>query len=738
MSIVTRAAGTAFTIALAFVIVLAPGSSKGDPAEEEKPAAAPKAEATPESEAAAEPEAARPSAKADETPLGEDIVVTATRSPRPLRDLPADVTVVNREEIERSPGKTVDELLRSVPVFNSFRRSSSVGADPSSAGVSLRGVGPSAAARSLLLVDGVPANDSFGDNIWWRAVPPLGIQRIEVVPGGGSALYGNYALAGVTQVLSRPITPLTVDGVVDYGSFNTARLGGWGSDRWGPVGAAVEADLFRSDGYLVVAPYMRGPIDKPASSEHAVGSARLEAKAARDLVLTARGGFFYENFNGGTEFTTAAVRRWELAAGARYTPSEAGTFDLSLSGHARDFMQDRARVTTGRTQEFLTARQFVPAYDLGTGLLWRSQPLSLAGTHDVVLGVDARWITGEARETRYPAAPVASTVVQQNAGGRQELYGFFAEDVYDISEAVEATFALRFDFWDNLGASLFQRTFGGTSTTTPYSYRSDSQVDPKVGLRVRPVEWLTLRAAAYHSFRAPTLDELYRSFQVGTVTTLGNPDLGPETLWGGEIGFGVTVPRGITLGVTGFWNVLKNPVVNVTCPPPPGLPVPGVPGATCSAPTRLKQNLGQARIRGIEASAEWRFARFWSAGAAYAFADSRVTDAPGNPQLVGMELPQDPRIRGTLSLSFDDPNLLTIHAEGNYIGAQFENDANTLPMGEVYLLDLVAAWHATKFLDVYLALQNLLDRTYLVGRAGVDTVGQPRFIHGGVRGTFGG
>ncbi len=68
---------------------------------------------------------------------------------------------------------------------------------------------------------------------------------------------------------------------------------------------------------------------------------------------------------------------------------------------------------------------------------------------------------------------------------------------------------------------------------------------------------------------------------------------------------------------------------------------------------------------------------------------------------------------------------------------QYEDDLNTLPMWEVFLVDLYAAWHATRFLDVYAAVQNLFDVTYVVGRAGVDTVGQPRFIHGGVRVSFG-
>ncbi|MCX5731188.1 MAG: TonB-dependent receptor [Deltaproteobacteria bacterium] len=687
MSRVARFSGSGLAVALSFAIALTPRSSRGEDAT-----------------------------------LGEEIIVTGTRSPRPLLETPAQVTVVSEEQIERSAGKTVDEILSSVPVFNSFRRSSSVQADPSSTGMTLRGVAPGAASRSLVLVDGVPANDAFADNIWWRAIPPLGIQRIEIVPGGGSALYGNYALGGVMQILSRPITPLTLDAVGDYGSFNTGRVSAWASDRWGPVGAALEGDLFTSDGYFVVAPYARGPVDAKAPSKHAVGSGRMEVIAADDLVLTATGNFFYENYNGGTQFTTAAIRRWEFSAGARYSPSDVGTFILALSGHVRDFFQSRARVNADRSQEVLNGKQFVPAQDLGVSLLWRSQPLSLGGEHNLVVGIDSRWIKGESQESLFPATVTATSVVQRNVGGNQQLYGVFAEDVYDVSKVVQVVAALRYDFWQNTNGSRYLQLGDLSTSTTDYPNRNASQVDPKVGVNVRPLDWLTLHAAGYHSFRAPTLDELYRSFQVGTILTNGNPALSAETLWGAEVGFTVSAPKGFTLGVTGFWNEMYDPIANVTI----------------GTNLREKQNLGQARIRGIEASAAWRFAPFWSVAGSYVFVDARVTEAPAAPQLVGNQLIQDPRNRANLTLAYDNPSLVTVSAEGNYIGMQYENDINTLPMGEVYLVNVFAAWHATKFLDVYVAVQNLFDRLYVVGRAGIDTVGQPRFIHGGVRLAFGG
>src|SRR5690606_23612989 len=123
------------------------------------------------------------------------------RMPRPVRDVPATVTVLERDELDRSPQQLADELVRTLPSVGTFRRSSSLIADPTSQGVNLRGVGPSAVSRGLVLRDNVPVNDPFGGWIYWRAISPLSIERVEVAPSGASALFGDFALGGVVQVL---------------------------------------------------------------------------------------------------------------------------------------------------------------------------------------------------------------------------------------------------------------------------------------------------------------------------------------------------------------------------------------------------------------------------------------------------------------------------------------------------------------------------------------------------------
>jgi outer membrane receptor protein involved in Fe transport len=681
--------------------------------------------------------AARARADADSPPpvvgsgMGEEIVVTGTRTPRPVRDAAEAVTVLPRAELERSATKTVDELLRGVPSFGVFRRSSSVVADPSSQGVNLRGIGPSGVSRSLVLVDGVPANDPFGGWVYWRAIPRMGIERIEVVPGGGSAVYGNYALGGVTQVFSRPIAR-GASASTECGTAESCLVGARAADTYGALGAAVEGEYLRSRGYPVVAPGSRGAIDAlTAPSEHLALNGRLELRAAPDLVLGARGGFFDEDENGGTRFTTAGARKLGYGATARWTPERLGSLDLAAYGHRGEFTQQRAAVTAGRASETLSASQVVPTHDLGGALVWTSAPLTALGTHTLLVGVDARRITGETHEDLVAAGTV------REARGQQRLYAVFAQEVYDVTEAVSATFALRWDGWENLDARRVDVDAAGVSNVQPFARRSDAALSPKLGLRVRPLEWLTLRASAYRAFRAPTLNELYRPFQVGLVRTDANESLRAETLDGGEAGIELSTRRGFATRLTGYWNVLHDPITNVTCSTAPGAPCAPPPGAPRNLTFRQRQNLGDARIRGLEADVAWRFARAFVATVGYAFVDSRVTSAPGQPALLGKELPQDPRHRGSVSLAYDDPRIVTAALQVRHLGRQFEDDANALPMSDVTLVDVSLARRLGRHVDVVLAVENLFDRIYLVGRAGVETIGQPRFVRGGLRLHFG-
>ncbi|MCP3139597.1 TonB-dependent receptor [Pyxidicoccus xibeiensis] len=642
--------------------------------------------------------------------------------PRPIRDVPATTVVIPRAEIERSPTLTQDALVRTLPSAATFRRTPSLVSDPTAQGLNLRGLAPSGVARSLVLLDGIPVNDPFGGWVFWRSLPRLGIDRIEVVPSGGSALYGSAALGGVVQLLSRPVSGASLEADVAYGNLDTGHFAARGADRWGPVRASVETELLTSDGYRIVAPSQRGPADTVTPSNHAVLNGRVDVDASDTLSLSARAGLFRENQNGGTRSTTARVELAQFGAGARLLTEDSGTFTLDLFGRVQRFEQSRARLAEGRTSETRAAYQDVPADDQGVSLLWTGPAWTWGGTHVITAGLDARRMAGTSEERLFPPEPTPTSTFVRAAGGTQASGGLFLQDLYTVSPALELSAALRLDAWRNTGGEQRVERASGAVETTGFEDGAEQQLSPRLGLRLRPVEWLTLRASGYRAFRAPTLNELYRPFQVGTVLTAANAALRAERLWGAEAGVEAEATRSLTARVTGFWNVLDAPITNVTLAEP--LP---------DGATRQRMNLGQARVRGVEAGLDWRLSRQWTALFAYTFVDPTVTRAPGQPELVGKQLAQDPRHRGTALVSFDEPSLFTATVQLRVTGPQYEDDLNERGMGGYAVVDVAASRHLFWKVDGFAAVENLFDREYLAGRAGVDTLGPPLTARVGLR-----
>ena len=184
--------------------------------------------------------------------FSESVTVTPTRTEQRLGDVPASVTVVTRETIQQSPALVVDDVLRRVPTFSLFRRTSSLSAHPTAQGVSLRGVGPSGVSRTLVLLDGVPFNDPFGGWVYWTRVPLDSVDRVEVVDGTSSSVYGNYALGGVINVVSARPKPRTVEFGTQFGNKRHRKGDFFASDVWGKVGASSTAASSDTDGFPIV------------------------------------------------------------------------------------------------------------------------------------------------------------------------------------------------------------------------------------------------------------------------------------------------------------------------------------------------------------------------------------------------------------------------------------------------------------------------------------------------------
>ena len=621
--------------------------------------------------------------------MSETIVVTPARSAEPSGEATAPVTAIPGTEIGRA--KSVDEALRRDPSFAVFRRSSSLVADPSSQGVNLRGIGPSGVSRALVLEDGVPLNDGFGGWMYWGSVPRLGIARVEIAPGASSALYGSSALGGVVQVITRPIDD-RAEIELQGGAFGTAEGALSVGHAGEQVRVSLDAEGLRTDGYGIVA--APGAIDQPAWSRRAAGRARLEARISDGLTASARLSGFAEEQNGGTRYTTASARDGLAALGLSGSGVEARVF----ARWAR-FAQDRARIQPDRSTEVLASTQEAPADDQGISVQWSRGGL--------LLGADARRVFGRSREEL-----LSGTLASRAASGEQRQGGVFAQQILDVLSWLRLQGAVRLDYWHNLGGVRHEVPVSGPPQDTDLLDRNDVAVSPRLAALARVLPWLSLRAAAYRSFRAPTLNELYRPFQVGQVRTDANPQLGPETLIGGEAGFETRWLR-----ATAFVAQLRDPITNVTIGPN----------------LQMRQNLGSARVRGVEVEGSWSPLASLRLSLAWTLADARVTSG----DLYGRALPQDPRHRLAAAASFSRPQWFDADVALRWISDQFEDDRNTLRLPGFAVLDVRMARSFAPGWELFAAAENVLDRRYLVGlQGGVATVGQPLFVRAGVRARF--
>ena len=669
------------------------------------------------------------SAAAQENPAPtrlEPVVVTPTRLEQQAGDAPASVTVISREDVRQSASQTVDDLLRQVPGFSLFRRTSSVVGHPTTQGLSLRGIGPSGTSRALVLLDGVPINDPFGGWVYWNRIPLQSIEQIEVVHGGGSSVWGNGALGGVVHILTRRPVERAAFFETSYGSYDTRNFDLLLTEAKGPLRLSLEGNYFDTGGYPIVKESRRGAIDIDATSRHSTFNGRVELVDSPDLSLFASGNYFDEDRGNGTPLQFNRTGAGAFATGGRLRAGDFGELAAAVYGHFQEFRSTFSTQAADRNSETLALDQTVPSTSAGGYLQWNRR----FGSHLVASGGDIRWVDGETQEKVYVSGAFARTRI---AGGEQLVGGVFLQDVYTPHPAWELVGGIRGDYW---------RSYHGTRRDTPPPAGSGipasqtfSDIDrilasPRIAALFHATSSTDVRASAYQGFRVPTINELYRVFRVRNDVTVANEHLRPERLTGGELGvqqrWGPLEAR-----VTAFWNEVRDLVANVTL----ATPLPDCPaGTTC----RQRQNLDLSRIRGFESELELRLTREWRFVASYLFSDARVVEAPQQPTLEGNRLAQVPEHNVTLGVRYTHPAIATVSATARYVGGQFEDDLNTLPLGSYVVLDLFVSRALAKWAEAFVGVENLFGQTYSTGRTseGVVSIGAPRLVHGGLRLAF--
>lgn len=647
--------------------------------------------------------------------IREQVVVTPSRGETSVQDTSASVSTINHEQLESSGAVTLDQRLRTIPGFTLFRRSSSFTTNPTAQGVSLRGVGASGASRALVVREGVPLNDPFGGWVYWSRIPIVGIDNVEVVRGGSSHLYGSDALSGVINLLdAQPTTShLLVD--ASYGAYNTGDLGVFASGVAHGWRGSVTGQVFDTDGYIQVRSEDKGAVDTPAG----VRFGNAELKLGRDFQGDGRfwvtGRFFNESRENGTPLQTNSTRLAD-AAGAISKALGQNLFRVSLYGGSQRFAQRFSAIAADRSSEALIRTQQVPAQQMGGTVQWTRKTWE---RHSLTAGLDLRQVRGVSNELVYIAS-VPTT--QVSAGGKQRTVGIYGEDAWRVHSQWLVTLGGRLDTWQNFDACSRSAPVANPSalTLTSFPDKRENAFSPHAAVLFQATDNFALIGSAYGAFRAPTLNELYRSFRIGNVLTLANNDLDAERLYGGEFG-GRYLTASSEFRANFFWSETSDPIANRTLTVTPALI------------TRRRENLGETRARGLELEARHRLTPDVLIGAGYQFVDSTVLSFPANRSLESLQLPQVPRHQVSFYANYIQSDGWTLSFNGRFSSEQFEDDQNLLLLDSFFTADAYVGRQLTSYLQLYVAAENIFDQRYEVGRTPVVTIGSPLIARGGLR-----
>lgn len=693
----------------------------------------------------------------------DTLVISATRTPLAPEQVASTLKLLSADALREAPTTTLDGALRGIPGFSLFRRSDSFTANPTAQGVSLRGLGPSGASRSLVLLDGVPLNDPFGGWVAWTKLPREGIGHTEIVPGGGATAWGNAALGGIVHLFSAPIrsspnarepaaagSPGPSAASLRFG----ATLGDYGT-RSGELALVAPTRIgtlqvlgrdFATDGFRLVAPERRGSIDVPAWSRHRWLTARWRQALAPQVDLLATARYFEEKRGNGTPYQRNASREKFASVALAGTPSASFSWDAVAYAQDQTFASTFSGVNATRTGETPASDQFaVPS--TAFGVAWTGG-WTHAGGGRTSFGTDARAVRGETRE-HFTFTNGAFTRLRV-AGGRQAVGGAFVLHERPLRRDLRATVGARYDGWRETGGHRREsdRATGVASRNDRYADRDGTSFSPSASLLWTPAPAWRLRASAQKGFRRPTLNELYRPFRVGPNITEANAALGTERVTSAEAGAEWTLGRAdaapgharrplLVLGVTGFTSELRDAVGNVTLARGPGTyPLFGFIAAGGVGRQRL--NLERIRVRGWELSGRWSPTADLMVTADYLYDDAVVRRATLAPGIVGNRLAQVPRNSAALGARWRGPGGFTVTPRVRWIGRQFEDDENQLRLGEVVVADLGVSRAITPHVELFLAAENLGDVRIETGRTadGIVNTGTPRLVLGGLRGSW--
>ncbi len=622
----------------------------------------------------------------------DEIVITATRTMRNLIEVPARISVIGSETIESSPIQQIDDMLRFIPGVNVARSSGIYSQRPM---ITLRGLSGDEQSRTLVLMNGVPINTSDEGGVNWNRINPFDIDRIELFKGPGSSLYGNNAMGGVINLITKkPTQPTEIFGAVSYGTFNTIRQDlnlRIRSDAG--IYGTVSQYYLKSDGYNNVTEENRTDYDVARSLEEIGLSARvgydqsewLNWELQYDIFRDKRGEGYqiftpdgcYRNFN-------TNLLRGNLNGGNKKTQ-----YVLNLYYQLEHYYDVNERF---RGQTY--SRYDVDSYRKDMGLIL-SANRNISENNTLTAGFELKKGSIEGGDY-YQTAPYDTVY---NAGAIRTL-SFYAQDEHAFFDnKIRFLAGLRFDRVSFFDADYY--TTDAWNTTPELNDHTWSEWSPRAGLRFNFVKEFSAYLSYSHGFRASILDDLTRTGWMWVGPKYANPELGPESLDNYETGIDIMPGKKLKVSVSAYYSKGKDFLYYVATT-----------DSLYGRPIYIRENVTNVSVKGMEAEIGYELYRGLNLSANYTFTDSRIDDFTERPELENKNLKLVPKHIASLSFAWNN-KIVNTKIRGLYKGEQFTDDINSLIIDPYFTCDIQISKQIREHYIVSLDVMDLFDNQHM-------------------------
>jgi len=689
----------------------------------------------------------------------KSVTVSATRSGTPLDEIPLNTTILTKEALEVSPDQTIDQILKNVPgvILNDqpyYQK------DPTGQSINVRGLGN---ARTLVLIDGVPANDAFYGTVQWNLVPMSSIDSVEFIRGGVSSLWGNYGMGGVINIKTKTPVNSQQEASASFGAFGTGNVAA-SKDLIASENLQLRfsADYFNTDGYQNIATISPA---SPTNIKNGQGDAashnsnvRLQGyfKATQDTSGFFRLGYHtMSDLSSGYSFATNIMQETDVAGGTTTLLDDKSKVDVNFFYMNTGFNKQNGSTTTSRSNNipantpYINANYKDPYSTVGASAQYTQETKGFIDQY--VVGVDARNIAGSNQTNNLNNN--GSSAAVNYAQGQQTFYGLMGQ-LKSKAESfpLETTLAARIDQWNSQTPTNYNAGPNGANPAYQnIPNQSKTQFSPTLGLLYKMNKDWDLRSAAYQAFHAPGMNNTLRSYGSSSGYSFANPNLSPETMTGYEVGTDYRW-RGGFAQLTAFNNYIKNAVATYSLSRnsasdvalakslcgATGNPLAGTGNVGICNSTNISYYTNNQNLlsQGIEFQFHHDISSKWATDVNYAFTSTKLTMSatsdPINKQVGGV--PQNIASGGLTY--YPIPNA-SFTATVRYVGSSWLNTNNTLPVASYAVVGLRANYEVTKNTTVYASVVNLLNRQYITFGTGTSstsyTQGMPQAISVGAR-----